>query len=260
MVLDPIPQSLPVHFFGSRPQPPTSRTRAAYSNQYKLSLCLSLSLALSLSLSLSHKCTLRRGLKVHLWDKERESERARERRGLNLHLKVHLASRYTNANWAHPISEIRKGAKSVLAQLIRIGTHTHSLFLTHLCVPWGRGWYLRRHHMCTRAAHSNQSKFSLFLSLTLSRSLYLFLFLSHTCVSRGGGGGYLSRQYIDNRAAHKISTHTITLSHTHTCVYLEEETGIREGAISVLAQLIRIERQPLQCHAHKSVTHTHTHT
>ena len=24
MVLDPIPQSLPVHFFGSRPQPPTS--------------------------------------------------------------------------------------------------------------------------------------------------------------------------------------------------------------------------------------------
>ena len=25
MVLDPIPQSLPVHFFGSRPQPPTSR-------------------------------------------------------------------------------------------------------------------------------------------------------------------------------------------------------------------------------------------
>ena len=26
MVLDPIPQSLPVHFFGSRPQPPTSLT------------------------------------------------------------------------------------------------------------------------------------------------------------------------------------------------------------------------------------------
>jgi len=25
MVLDPIPQSLPVHFFGSRPQPPTSQ-------------------------------------------------------------------------------------------------------------------------------------------------------------------------------------------------------------------------------------------
>ena len=25
MVLDPIPQSLPVHFFGSRPKPPTSR-------------------------------------------------------------------------------------------------------------------------------------------------------------------------------------------------------------------------------------------
>ena len=28
MVLDPIPQILPVHFFGSRPQPPTSRMRA----------------------------------------------------------------------------------------------------------------------------------------------------------------------------------------------------------------------------------------
>ena len=27
MVLDPIPQSLPVHFFGSRPQPPTSPHR-----------------------------------------------------------------------------------------------------------------------------------------------------------------------------------------------------------------------------------------
>jgi len=29
MVLDPIPQSLPVHFFGSRPQPPTSRYACA---------------------------------------------------------------------------------------------------------------------------------------------------------------------------------------------------------------------------------------
>ena len=28
MVLDPIPQSLPVHFFGSRPQPPTSQNRS----------------------------------------------------------------------------------------------------------------------------------------------------------------------------------------------------------------------------------------
>ena len=28
MVLDPIPQPLPVHFFGSRPQPPTSRWEA----------------------------------------------------------------------------------------------------------------------------------------------------------------------------------------------------------------------------------------
>jgi len=30
MVLDPIPQSLPVHFFGSRPQPPTSPHDATY--------------------------------------------------------------------------------------------------------------------------------------------------------------------------------------------------------------------------------------
>ena len=30
MVLDPIPQSLPVHFFGSRPQPPTSRIMYLY--------------------------------------------------------------------------------------------------------------------------------------------------------------------------------------------------------------------------------------
>jgi len=31
MVLDPIPQSLPVHFFGSRPQPPTSPDTSAHS-------------------------------------------------------------------------------------------------------------------------------------------------------------------------------------------------------------------------------------
>ena len=31
MVLDPIPQSLPVHFFGSRPQPPTSRHARMFS-------------------------------------------------------------------------------------------------------------------------------------------------------------------------------------------------------------------------------------
>jgi len=30
MVLDPIPQSLPVHFFGSRPQPPTSQGDASH--------------------------------------------------------------------------------------------------------------------------------------------------------------------------------------------------------------------------------------
>ena len=30
MVLDPIPQSLPVHFFGSRPQPPTSPVYGGY--------------------------------------------------------------------------------------------------------------------------------------------------------------------------------------------------------------------------------------
>ena len=32
IVLDPIPQSLPVHFFGSRPQPPTSRQEFARAN------------------------------------------------------------------------------------------------------------------------------------------------------------------------------------------------------------------------------------
>jgi len=30
MVLDPIPRSLPVHFFGSRPQPPTSPLKVEY--------------------------------------------------------------------------------------------------------------------------------------------------------------------------------------------------------------------------------------
>ena len=30
MVVDPIPQSLPVHFFGSRPQPPTSHQKTSY--------------------------------------------------------------------------------------------------------------------------------------------------------------------------------------------------------------------------------------
>ena len=42
MVLDPIPQSLPVHFFGSRPQPPTShvvRTHALH-----ISVCIYTSL------------------------------------------------------------------------------------------------------------------------------------------------------------------------------------------------------------------------
>jgi len=34
MVLDPIPQSLPVHFFGSRPQPPTSPPGRAYEYTY----------------------------------------------------------------------------------------------------------------------------------------------------------------------------------------------------------------------------------
>ena len=32
MVLDPIPQSLPVRFFGSRPQPPTSHPEARFNN------------------------------------------------------------------------------------------------------------------------------------------------------------------------------------------------------------------------------------
>jgi len=34
MVLDPIPQSLPVHFFGSRPQPPTSRDENTHIYMY----------------------------------------------------------------------------------------------------------------------------------------------------------------------------------------------------------------------------------
>ena len=34
MVLDPIPQSLPVHFFGSRPQPPTSRKGPGWCHNY----------------------------------------------------------------------------------------------------------------------------------------------------------------------------------------------------------------------------------
>jgi len=38
MVLDPIPQSLPVHFFGSRPQPPTSRCMHG-SPSYDIDFC-----------------------------------------------------------------------------------------------------------------------------------------------------------------------------------------------------------------------------
>jgi len=34
MVLDPIPQSLPVHFFGSRPQPPTSHKYMCIKNKW----------------------------------------------------------------------------------------------------------------------------------------------------------------------------------------------------------------------------------
>jgi len=42
MVLDPILQSLPVHFFGSRPQPPTSRrrTRLPIQSRDVVSICL----------------------------------------------------------------------------------------------------------------------------------------------------------------------------------------------------------------------------
>jgi len=39
MVLDPIPQSLPVHFFGSRPQPPTSPRGQQYRSSW-ISECL----------------------------------------------------------------------------------------------------------------------------------------------------------------------------------------------------------------------------
>ena len=37
MVLDPIPQSLPVHFLGSRPQPPTSRLMQFIPHEYTIS-------------------------------------------------------------------------------------------------------------------------------------------------------------------------------------------------------------------------------
>ena len=39
MVLDPIPQSLPVHFFGSRPQPPTSQIRTTRLSRRRLWHC-----------------------------------------------------------------------------------------------------------------------------------------------------------------------------------------------------------------------------
>jgi len=38
MVLDPIPQSLPVHFFGSRPQPPTSPSDSACRRRHVVAL------------------------------------------------------------------------------------------------------------------------------------------------------------------------------------------------------------------------------
>ena len=43
MVLDPIPQSLPVHFFGSRPQPPTSLDDTAVLPLQKSRICLEMS-------------------------------------------------------------------------------------------------------------------------------------------------------------------------------------------------------------------------
>ena len=54
MVLDPIPQSLPVHFFGSRPQPPTSLpTPPSRHPVFSLSLAPSISLLRPFSVSLS---------------------------------------------------------------------------------------------------------------------------------------------------------------------------------------------------------------
>ena len=40
MVLAPIPQSLPVHFFGSRPQPPTSPAASAYRHDVSVLQCV----------------------------------------------------------------------------------------------------------------------------------------------------------------------------------------------------------------------------
>jgi len=61
MVLDPIPQSLPVHFFGSRPQPPTSlSTYLPVSLSLRpLSVALSTYLLVSLSLGLFDFLSLR---------------------------------------------------------------------------------------------------------------------------------------------------------------------------------------------------------
>ena len=42
MVLDPIPQSLPVHFFGSQPQPPTSRRELLCTANGKQDWCISI--------------------------------------------------------------------------------------------------------------------------------------------------------------------------------------------------------------------------
>ena len=54
MVLDPIPQSLPVHFCGSRPQPPTSRSEL----MFKHIVCLMPSVGYTATHCATHRNTL----------------------------------------------------------------------------------------------------------------------------------------------------------------------------------------------------------
>ena len=72
MVLDPIPQSLPVHFFGSRPQPPTSPTSPRHGRHRKISQSWSLSqdvsvmFDLSLSGKISQSCRVCVGVYLYI--------------------------------------------------------------------------------------------------------------------------------------------------------------------------------------------------
>jgi len=139
MVLDPIPQSLPVHFFGSRPQPPTSPckgTRLIYS--LSLSLFLSLWLFLSFFLSLSFLLFL---FLSHTFPFSFEPNHAR----------------------FHNISLFSVSIFSTLP------SHTH----THTTPPLSLSFSL-----CHSLTHSLTHSLSHSLSCVLSRCFVLFLTLS----------------------------------------------------------------------------------